>query len=250
MMGYKLFIHPTCPASKELVLSLKGRKLLDRIHVLLLDTPIPVNSRVFPWSVPLLVDREGYPVAMDPISIEEVEAYLNGESYEAGGDLELLEKSILHSAYASALTLTHRSIRPLIQESFLYPALRLKIRGIRFEEAKTIIENTAEEFYKRVKEKIARALSIAVVRYYYYSGIRSWERIAAVERGDVAAAVLAMASIGRVGFPVTPVEPDMVGFMAGFIRRGAKGLLRKIEREYRETLMDDEYIGLIKEIIG
>ncbi|NOZ31151.1 MAG: hypothetical protein GXO68_04295, partial [Crenarchaeota archaeon] len=91
-------------------------------------------------------------------------------------------------------------------------------------------------------------LSLAIVRFYYYSGVKQWERIAEIDAEDVSSIILAMASIGRSHLPIKPMKPDMADYIAGFISRGARGLLRKIEREYRETIEDEEYHSLLSQI--
>lgn len=247
---FRLILHPTCPTSKSLVTFLREEGLLDEFDFIVLDKPTPLPEGVFPWAVPMVLDAAGDPVAMDPLTPGELASLLKGEPVEIGDEVEFFKKSILYSAYASALMLAHHSIEPLLQESFLYPALRLKPRRRRYEEVVEVLSSRAEEIYESVKEVAARALSLAVVRFYYYSGVRGWEKIAGLSEEDVSSIILAMASVGRSHLPVKPVKPDMAGYIASFISRGARGLLRKIEREYRETLLDEDYQSLIKSLKG
>jgi len=240
-----MIIHPTCPTSKSIILSLKEKGIIEKINIIVLDKPTPLPNNVFPWAVPMLIDKEGSPIAMDPINAEEVEAYLNGEDYDIGDEIAFFKKSILYSAYASSIVLAHHSVKPLIQESFLYPALRVKQRNRNMSEWKRLLEERHDEIYEDVKETVARALSLAIVRFYYYSGVREWERIAEIDAEDVSSVILAMASIGRSHLPIKPLKPDMADYIAGFISKSARGLLKKIEKEYHETVEDKEYVEMI-----
>lgn len=219
--------------------------MIDKLGYIILDRPMPLEEGVFPWAVPMLIDEDETPIAMDPLNVGEIEAYLGGYDYDIGDEIEFFKKSILYSAYAGAVILSHHSIKPLLQESFLYPALRVKPRGRNYKELRDMLEGEAESIYDGVRETVARALSLAIIRYYYYSGVREWERIAEIDEQDVSAIILAMASIGRSNLPVKPVKPDMTGYIAGFISRSARGLIRKIEREYRETVLDEEYTRIL-----
>ncbi len=246
---YKLVIHPSCPSSKSVVLYLVDKGIIGELEVKVVEWPVPLGGKAFLWSVPLLIDPNGSPLAMDPISGEEVESIITGKWKPPSRSVEeQFIKSVLYSTYGSALALTHRSLRPLLDESFLTPALRIPLTGRDLGEVRQMLEEKIDKLYEENREVIGRAMSIAVVRSLYLSGLRSEDALSELTPEIVGSIILSMALIGRVGIPLKPYQPDMAQFIAEFIRRRARGLIRKIEREYEETFGDEEYHKLVERI--
>jgi len=243
----KVILHPTCPSSRELVRGLAARGLLERVELLVLDRPAPLGEGVFPWSVPLVV-AGGEPVAMDPVDAGEVEAIVEGGDVSVGDEAEAFYWATVYSAYASATLLAHGGPGPLLAEpSFLKPALRLPARGAGVEEARSRLEaSTVGLFEGRRLETLARALAIALARYYYWAGGRDPRVLEGLGEEGVGAWILAMASVGRAHIPWEPRRPLMAGYIAGFLSRGARGLLRKVEREHLEVMGDEEYLSILR----
>ncbi len=247
---YRIILHPSCPSSREVVLGLAERGLLDKVDLVVLDRPMPVGG-VFPWSVPLIVDPSGEPLAMDPVDAVESAEILEGRWDRSVDDFEAFYWSIVYSAYASATLLVHGSPEPLLEESFLKPALRLPLRGLSVEEARERLRPRLGEILEgKKRDVIVRALAVAVARYYYWAGGRDPERLAGLGPEGVGAVLLAMASIGRSNLPWKPKPPEAAGELADFLARGARGLLRKIEREQEQVLGYEEYQEILSKAAG
>jgi len=236
-------LHPLCPSSHKLVLDLDKMNILDKVEIVILDKPRPLG-KAFPWSVPLVISPEGEPLAMDPIEAEEIKTIIENGSLKLGDERKMFSSSILYSAYASSIALAHRSLEPLLGDSFLRPALRLDLRNRSPQEARQQLQSVINDIYMGERERIARSLSVSIVRYLWYNGA-TLEDLKSVDTHTVGAVILGMASIGRSFLPVVPKRPDMAEFIAGFIKRRARGLLAKIEREYHEILGDNRYQELL-----
>ena len=250
MDEYTLIVHPTCPTSRELVLHAERRGLWDRIRLVVLDSPGRWSLPGLPWAVPALARPDGAIVAMDPLGPEELDAILEDRHPGPPEPVQGLVRSILYSAYASSIALSHHGIEPLLTPSFLVPAFRLALYTADPQrEASRIAEKLraeADRIYGENRELIARAMAVSVVRHLYYAGARSPEELqAAASPSAVAAIILGMASIGRSFLPTPPRTPDMADWISSFIRRRARGLLNKIVREERETLTPD-YLEILR----
>ena len=250
MAGYTLLVHPLCKSSYSLLRGLDEKGLLGEFKVVVLDRPLTSTIRGFPWSVPMILDSKGTPLAMDPLGVEEAESILAGDAV-VEDDVEQFTRSILYSAYASATVLSHRSLEPLLDHSFLAPALRLPLRRVDYRAALDKLRRGLERLYEENKEVIAKALSLSIVRFLYYSGVRDPDRLSTAVNGDsVSAMIHSMASIGRVNTPLDPGRADMSDYIASFIARRAKGLLRKIAGEHEEITGDEDYWRLIERLRG
>ncbi len=244
MVRHTLAIHPLCPTSRSLVKGLAREGLLDKLDLVVLDRPRPLGE-AYPWSVPILLSPEGEPLAIDPLGPGEAAAIITGRPAGPGrSDEEQFAMSVLYSAYASSIALSHRSLEPLLDPSFLSPALRLPLRGEDPDSAARRLGPRLPALYEREKERIARALSVAITRLLWYAGA-SEESLQRLSEDRAGAIVIAMASVGRAFLPVVPGKPDMAGFIASFISRRARGLLAKVRREHENILGDTEYWGLL-----
>lgn len=248
--SYLLLVHPSCPSSREVLLGLYEYGLLDRVKVVSTLKPA-VYAGFFPWSVPLLVGPDGA-LAMDPLDPIEVLSIIEGswsQGYHDPADQFL--RSVIYSAYGSAIALVHGSFQPLMDESFLGPALRLSLldpaTASRFIE---VVRSSAGRLYGESWEVIARALAIAVVRMIYWAsgGRVSAEDLQGLGEDIVGAIILSMASVGRSHLPSKPSTVEASGFVASFIKRGARGLLRKVRREQELLWEDKDYVRLLKRL--
>lgn len=246
---YRLVVHPTCASSRSLLHGLRERGLLDRVELVVAYTPGAAGGLVV-WSVPLLVSPSGEPLAMDPLGVEEAEVLLSGGVPGPRGGLEdeFLE-AVLYSSYASALALVHGSLEPLARDpTFLAPALRAIPRRLDLEDASRRLASAAGRLYSENWETIARAATLSYARTLYWVHGRDAleERLSKSTPDDVAEWLLASASMGRTGLPPRPGRPRAAEYIAGFARRRARGLARKIIREQEELARDP----LFRELLG
>ncbi|MCE4624990.1 MAG: hypothetical protein F7C35_03905 [Desulfurococcales archaeon] len=246
---HKLIVHPSCPSSKSILERLVVSSLFEKVEVIIIDTPSKIPTGIFPWAIPFLLSPEGTPLAMDPLDWRELESIVESNwEWDGRSDEEQFVTSVLYSAYASATALVHGGFDPLLTSySFIAPALRTSLRGIEVSEISDKLRRDSTRLYLAARDKIARALSIALVRFLFYGGLREPEKLKAIDVEQVSALVLAMASIGRGMLPLKPRRPDMVEQMVAFIRRGAVGLLRRVEMEHKRVYTP-EYVELIERL--
>ncbi len=246
----RLIIHPLCPTSKSLLLDLYSNNYLDRVDYVFLDDPRYLDKvKAFPWAVPMLIIDDNGPVAMDPLDYDELYAIIE-ESYDREiNDEDQFKISILYSSYASSISLLYGSVEPLISKSFLYPALRIKIRDVDYDETVRNLKSKATSIYNSFKEKIARALAITIVRHFYYSGITDPDELEKYSKTSVVNSIIfSLSSVGRVNLPTPLYKPDMAEYISEFISRNPKGLLRKIEREHYSIIEDKDYMRLVERL--
>ncbi|OWJ54558.1 hypothetical protein Pdsh_05880 [Pyrodictium delaneyi] len=247
-----LYIHPTCATSYEVVRHLASKGLLDGVK--LVSTSQPGASAVLReavWSVPWLV-VEGVPVATDPVSPKEVESILLGEGpLERSDPVQEFMEAVLHSAYAAAVSYLHGSIEPVIDTAFVSAATRAPLRGLDVEEISREIQSRAGELYAEWEDKLMRALGISFVRELWWAsrGELSKEKLRELASPEnVGLWLIAKASIGRNGLPDKPLpDQERLEKLAGFVQRGAAGLLSRIKREQEKILGDEEYWRLLAE---
>ncbi|ABM81210.1 hypothetical protein [Hyperthermus butylicus] len=251
-MHLTIYIHPSCPASRNLVLYLHEKGLLNRVE--LVSTARPSTSgllREAVWSVPWLVG-EGVPLATDPIEPGEAELIIREfRTTRTSNPLDDFAEAILHSAYASAVAYLHGSLEPVLDCDFVMAATRAKLRGLDVSQVLLEAGHRAADLYADLEDKIMRALGISYVRELYWASGGSLSREELVELATpihVGAWLIAKASLGRSGLPSKPV-PDKARLerLASFVRRGAAGLLRRIEREYQEVMEDENYWRILEE---
>ena len=86
-------------------------------------------------------------------------------------------RSVLYSAYASSIVLSHHGIEPLLTPASSCPTLRLALRTVdphrETLEAAERLRAEAERIYRESREMIVRAMTVSMVRRIYYAGLRS-----------------------------------------------------------------------------
>ena len=245
-----VYVHPTCAASYEAVKELARRGLLGRVE--LREATASAALREGVWSVPwILVD--GRPVATDPVPAEEVAAIVEGSWSPRGGldPLEAFAETVLHSAIAAAVAYLNRGLRQVIDEALVSAATRAPLRGLDPSSLAREIAARSQGLYERWEDAYMRALGISYVRELWWATRGSLDRERLRELAtpeNVGAWLLAKASIGRAGLPWRPLlEEERLERLAGFIRRGAAGLVSRIKREQERILGDEEYWRILEE---
>ena len=249
-----VYIHPTCAASYEAVKELARRGLLDRVE--LREATAAAALREGVWSVPwVLVD--GRPVATDPVPAEEVAAIVEGSWSPGSGGFDPLEafaETVLHSAYAAAVAYLNKGLDQVIDEALVSAATRAPLRGLDPAALAGEIRGKAGELYARWEDAYMRALGISYVRELWWAtgGGLDRERLRELATPEnIGAWLLAKASVGRAGLPWRPLlERERLERLAGFIQRGAAGLVSRIRREQERILGDEEYWGILEKHLG
>ncbi len=246
----KIFIHPTCAVSYKLVRHLAERGKLDSVE--LVDVTDPrVVLREGALSVPFVV-YEGVPAATDPLDPREVEEMIEGVYEPSIGDpLEAVRDALIHSSFAAAVALLHDDPTVGLTRELVAAALRTPFTKLDPERVLQEVYARRLELWKEWRDMVARALGVSFVRELWWSldGRLDPETLKEhVRRGAVRLWLLAKASIGRSGLPWRPSSmPDAVRSVERFVERGAVGLIRKIEREQKEIMNDEEYWRILRE---
>ena len=242
----KIYIHPTCATSYYVVKHLASKRLLDGVEIV--STHDPAGSGVLAgriWSVPWIL-LDDAPVATDPVEPGEVKAIVTGQwSNEIGDPVGAFLETVLHSAYAAAVAYLHDSVLPVLDGALVSAATRSPLSGIEPKEVIGQVGLRSGKLWAEWRDKVMRALGISFVQETWWASNEGLDReklrqIATPE--IVGAWLVAKASIGRSGLPPRPLlSRESLEKLAGFIKRGAAGLLSKIRREQEEILGNKEY---------
>jgi len=219
---------------------------LDRVEIV--STHDPVGSGVLAgrvWSVPWIL-LDGVPVATDPVEPGEVEAIVTGQwSNTVRDPVEAFLEAVLHSAYAAAVAYLHDSVLSVLDEALVSAATRSPLSGIEPREVIDQVRERSNKLWAEWRDKVMRALGISFVRETWWASNTGLdrERLRQIATPEIVGAwLVAKASIGRSGLPPRPLPSrKSLEKLAGFIKRGAAGLLSKIRREQEEILSDKEY---------
>ena len=244
-----VYIHPTCAASYEAVKRLAAEGLLDRVRLVSTAAPGPV-LRGAVWSVPWVLVR-GEPAATDPVDPGEVVEIAAGTWQRRIVDpVEAFMSTVLHSAYAAAVAYLHGGLGPVLDEALASAAARSPLSGVEPRSVLEAVRERMEELYRGWEDALMRALGISFVRETWWAtgGSLSRDQLREMATPEtVGAWLLAKASIGRGGLPARPLPPrERLEKLAGFVARGAAGLVSKIRREQERILGDEEYWMLLE----
>lgn len=252
MVGIRILVHPTCYSSYLLLRHLSTSGYLDRVDVIVAQTPLTA-FKYRAWSVPwvLLGDE---PVASDPVTPEEIEALIKGEEVPVYRDpVEAFMESVLHSVFASSQLVLWGSIEPMLNKDFVSASTRALLRGLRLNDLVVMLKERSAEIYDKLLEKTIRALSVSYTRelWWGHGGELTDEILVDLARpGVIATWLIAKASIGRIGLPSDPRGKalSIASSISSFIARNSRGLLGKIEREQGEILGDRDYWAMIQRL--
>ncbi|MEB3779501.1 MAG: hypothetical protein GSR85_04640 [Desulfurococcales archaeon] len=244
-----MYIHPTCATSYSIIKYLYEKDLAGRLRIV--NTSNTLNIPGFKiWSVPWITYK-GKPIATDPVDGEEVEVLINGGNIEVKDPIEAFMNTILHSVLASAISVLHASIEPVVDVDLINAATRGTLQS---DDLVGIIEKirlASDKLYSEWRDKLVRALAVSFVRDAWWGseGELDSEQLQSMASGNyISAWLIAKAGIGRVALPDNPLRYDKeaVKIMSKFISSNARGLIRKIEREQEMILSDHEYWEVIK----
>lgn len=148
MASVEIFVHRTCPSSARLLEEIKEAGLQERVKII--DTSLLGPAGVLRynvWSVPWMTVN-GKPAAADPISLDEVEAALEGKKLVLEGDYaELFMNTVLHSSFASIQIVVHGSLDPVLDKSLASAAVRPPSSGIEPDVVLSRVKEQADKLY-------------------------------------------------------------------------------------------------------
>jgi len=248
----KVIVHPTCPSSRSLLLGLEERGLLGKVDVVVAVDPWRSTSisRGIVWSVPWVIRDDGTPIAADPVSTDELEVIIQGGDMNISKDpMDAFVEAVLHSGYATVVSLLHESLEPVLDLGFVSAALRSPLTH---EDPDAFIKSVRRELdslYSRIRGKLLRAAAIGFARDLYWAlGRRiDGETLGrAATSWNVATWMIAKASIGRIGLPSIPGKPRAAGEIADFLARTSNGLARRIRKEQEEIVSDERFNEILR----
>jgi len=248
-MAFRLYFHQSCATSREVILGLSRRGLLERVELIPLDGGIE-SLRAGVWSVPWLV-IDGMPVATDPVTADEVAEIINGGKVDVGDPLDAFMNAVLHSSLATALTLLHGSVAAVADPSLASAAARSPLTGVDPEALAARVRAEGDRLFLEWRDKLRRAATVSYVRELYWASggaITAEELAAHATQASVGAWLIAKGSLGRAALPPRPkgVAREDAEWIASFVRRAARGLLEKVREEQESIYSDSEYLGLLR----
>ena len=240
MARIRIYYHETCYSSFRLLTALEMENLLDRVELVRAGSP-SVYSDGLLWSVPWIT-LDGKPVATDPVSIDDVKAILGMGSLVEKPYIQAFTEAILHSSYATSLSLLHGSLKPVIEEKFVSAALRAPIRGIDLSQAMEQLERSSEKLFGEIYDSMVKSAGIAFLRTLWWAHKGN---LSDFPPDNIEVLVgfwlLSTASIGRVGLPRDPRKPKVEAAkrIAEFVESSWGRLVSRIESEQRLILESD-----------
>jgi predicted thioredoxin/glutaredoxin len=245
----KLYFHPTCATSHELIINLYKKGYLNKIEIYNLIKPL---EKSFIWSVPWLVE-DNEPIGTDPISDDEVINIIENKNVYIENPEESFMMSILHSSYASSIAILHKDLSFLINDSLIKASIRYGFSGVDISNLKAAISKNKDRLFEEYRDKIRRALSVSFVRELYWSKsgkINSDDIIKFSDPTVVGLWLLSKGSIGRIGLPKKPFVFDDIDVkeISEFVAKRGKGLLEKIKEEQENIYNDKLYWEIIEKI--
>jgi len=234
MARIEIYYHETCYSSFKLISLLEARGTLDRV-VLRRAYPSSFNGVI--WSVPWIT-LDGEPAATDPVSLQDIEAIMGGGRIPERRPIDAFKEAVLHSSYATAVSLVNSSIEPVIDRGFLSAALRAPLTGVDVDEAAEVIREASREIFEDIYDSMVKSASVSMVRYMWWSRGGSLPAEPPDDLEYTAALwLLSSASTGRVGLPRDPRSVAAIAKrIAGEVSRSWERLASRIESEQRLLL--------------
>ncbi len=249
----RLYFHPSCATSYEMITSLMKTGMIERVELVpSVDPAIALRHGV--WSVPWLV-IDGIPLATDPVTAEETIALVSGERVDVGDPVEAFMYAVLHSSFASAVAVLHNSLKPVINEDLASAAIRAPLSGLSARKVVEEVSARSDELLEEWRDRIRRALAVSFVREIYWA-TGGQATPSDVETMATSKAVglwlIAKASVGRSALPIEPhrVRQEDLEAIASFVARSARGLLNKVAEEQRTIYGDPQYMGIVRRVLG
>ncbi|MGC8573401.1 MAG: hypothetical protein C0171_05460 [Caldisphaera sp.] len=243
----KIYFHPTCATSHELIVNLYNKGYLDKVEIYNLLKPL---ENRFVWSVPWLV-KDNEPVGTDPISDDEVINIIENKDIIIENPVESFMMSILHSSYASSIAILHKDLSLLINDSIIKASIRYGHSNVNINDLKNELIENKDKLLQEYRDKIRRALSVSFVRELYWSKSGNIDSNDIVKYSDptiVGLWLLSKGSIGRIGLPKRPLIFNDIDVkeVSAFVQKRGKGLLEKIKEEQENIYNDKLYWEILE----
>jgi predicted thioredoxin/glutaredoxin len=249
----RLYIHPSCHSSYNLVKQLLRSGLLKRIHIV--NTAVKINEafdRII-WSVPWL-EQNDIPLAADPLRGDEVEEIVKGEWARGLGDpVKRFSKAVLSSQAALTLYMLHGSIKPLLSKRLILAATRLYLAAkdelqVELNRATKLIEEEEESVREYLDVMAGKILAMGFVRELYFSlGGKIPEEPPRKEK--LALWLLSKASLGRMGLPYPFF--DLTRKVEGIyyeLEAGYNELVEHVREEQEKIAEDKEFLKAVGQV--
>jgi len=249
-----VLFHPLGPDSYELVKGLMNRGYTTKIDLLPAFTP-GLFIQVFPWSTPSVYTLTGQPLALSPLTPEEIIEMAEGRDFSSRiyDDEDMFITSIQKSTYASALSLLWGSFEPLLYNcGFLTPALRLKLRKVRCSDVQSKLKHNIKNLYERYWKSIAKSLAYSLVRgMYIASGFSlTLDDIENLTYRTILLWLYSKATVGIVGAPMKVSNKEVADYISEYISSRSYSILETVQRDIYKILSDRQYIELVNREIG
>ncbi len=246
-----MYFHPSCATSRQVIVGLKRAGLLERVELIpLTDGLHAIKFGV--WSVPWII-VDGRPAITDPTDAEEVVSTLMGSRPGVGDEVEAFMNAVLHSSFATTVSLAHGSIDPVLDPDFISAAVRSPLTGADYMGIASSLAGEGIRLFVEWRDKLRRAAAVSFVRELYWAsnGSITPEEVASTATPmSVGAWMLAKASVGRAALPVRPhgAAREDAEWIASFVSRAAKGLLEKVRAEQEEIYGDVHYLKTLSRL--
>ncbi|MGC9071757.1 MAG: hypothetical protein ACP5HK_03560 [Acidilobus sp.] len=249
-MKVDMYFHPSCATSHEVIVGLRMSGLLGVVRLISLERGSDAVS-LGVWSVPWIV-IDGRPAVTDPTTVSEVISVLRGSRPSVGDPLEAFMNAVLHSSFATAVSILHSSVSPVADPTFVSAALRSPLTGADASEVAQLAAAEGRQLFREWRDKLRRAVAISFVRELYWASggsITAKETSSITTPASVGAWLIAKGSVGRVALPARPegAAREDAEWIAAFVRRTAKGLLEKVREEQEGIYGDREYLETLRE---
>ena len=242
----RLYIHPLDYSSYRTFMLLYEMGVLEKITIVNAVFPGPSSVlRRGLWGVPW-IEFNGKPVAVNPISVDELLDLVQGTSFSPPKPpVDLFVDAVKSNILPASLVLLHGSLYPVVDENLAMAATRSILTGVDVEQVLEEIADRERELYADIESNIA-----SIIAYNYL-----WDKEVVVgveeEEQKLTRAVcllnwlIGKASIGSTGIPhIAPQRSDLerrVNLVRKYLEVNWEGILRKVRRELETIRSDEEY---------
>jgi len=247
----EIYVHPTCLSSYKLIKKLRADGFLEGDNVKIIDTSRAVYESLEKGviSVPYVLNGDE-PLAVDPVSPEEVESLIAGRPLDSTVQpmklqdaLENFSRSVMASAFAVSSALLMGGYEHLAKGKFLIASTKIAIypHDFTLREVREAIETSGPRLFEEKSGLYVRALAYNLVRHAFWAG-----KGPDLQKEEIAELIMAKASLGRVGIPYpVSVDRELIDSVQSVLKKKGEEYLNRIRSE-RDTIEGDrEYLSFL-----